>query len=268
MSDAVNVREELGIQALLLEFFDTRSLQWITCALPYPHTVKKDGFLLLRLLGTECLGLDDYIQQATTKDTHLRHNMTAERAEIKKQLQQRKTVPPPYLVQYISDNDDDEVVFVSQQEPLRLKREPEGDADANPRPLQRQRSNPGSMTTTTPHHLPLSPSPPSPATSTASPCPVSPTMLIHVPETSKRWLAGMYAIDMSLGFHQVNGMKTCLDERLLTVFGKKIPPNTYRDQRRHWMALTQEQRDRFKKAGRTPAGLWSVVPKHGKSSLN
>jgi hypothetical protein len=45
--DAVNVCEELDIQGLLLEYFDTRSLQWITCAPSYPHTVKKDGFLLL-----------------------------------------------------------------------------------------------------------------------------------------------------------------------------------------------------------------------------
>ena len=58
------------------------------------------------------------------KDTHLQHNMTAEHAGIKKQLQQNKTVPPPYLVQYILDNDNDEVVFVAQQEPLLLKWEP------------------------------------------------------------------------------------------------------------------------------------------------
>ncbi|KIK02850.1 hypothetical protein K443DRAFT_131715 [Laccaria amethystina LaAM-08-1] len=152
--DAVNVCEELDIQGLLLEYFDTRSLQWITCAPSYPHTVKKD--------------------------------------------EQRKIAPPPYLIKYVSDNDDehDEVVFVEQQEPPWLKRQLEDDADANPQPLQRQHSN---------------------------------------LET------GMYAIDMSLGFHQVNQSKTLLDESLLTVFGKKIPPNTYCDQQRYWMALTQEQ---------------------------
>jgi len=201
------------------------------------------------------------------KDTHLRHNMTAERAGIKKQLQQRKIEPPAYLIQYVSD-DDDEVVFVERREPPRLKRAPEEDVDVNPRPSQRQRSNTAS-TTTTPLRLLLSPFSPSPTTSSmASPCPISPTMPIHVPETSKRWPAGMYAIDMSLGFHQVDQLKTLLDESLLTVFGKKIPPNTYRDQRRYWKALTQEQWDDFKNAGRTPAGLWSAVPKCSKAPLS
>lgn len=231
----------------------------------YPHTVKKDGSLLLRLLGIDCLGLDEHIQQATIKDTHLRYNMTAERAGIKKQLQQRKIEPPAYLVQYVSD-DDDEVVFVERQEPSQLKRAPEEDMDVNPRPSQRQRSNTRS-TTTTPLRPPLSPFSPSPTISSiASPCPVSPTMSIHVPETSKWWPAGMYAIDMSLGFHQVNQMKTLLSESLLTVFGKNIPANTFRDQRRYWKALTQEQRDAFKNAGRTPAGLWSAVPKRTKGT--
>ena len=270
MWDAVNVHEELDIQALLLEYFDTQSSQWITCTPSYPHTVKKDGFLFLRHLGTECLSLDELIQQATIKDTHLRYNITAERTGIKKQLQQRKIAPPPYLVQYVSDNDDehDKLVFVEQQEPPRLKRQLEDDVDANPQPSQRQRSNLESATTT-PVRQPLSPFSPSPTSSSiASPCPILPTTPIHVPETSKRWPAGMYAINMSLGFHQVNQLKTRLDESLLTVFGKKIPPNTYRDQRRYWMALTQEQRDNFKNAGRTPAGLWSAVPKRSKGPLN
>ena len=133
--------------------------------------------------------------------------------------------------------------------------------DVNPQPSQCQHSNTAS-TTTTPLHLLLSPFSPSPTISLmASSCPISPTMPIHVPETSKWWPAGMYAINMSLGFHQVDQLKTLLDESLLTVFGKKIPLNTYRDQQRYWKALTQEQRDDFKNAGHTPAGLWLVVPK-------
>ncbi|KAF8156681.1 hypothetical protein B0H34DRAFT_783088 [Crassisporium funariophilum] len=251
LMDAVNICKELDIQAFLLEYFDVRSLQWITCTWSYPHTVKKDGFLLLRLLGTECLGLNDYIQESMRRDTHLQHNMTAERTSIKKQLQQRRAVPQPHLVHYVSDNNDnkeEEVVFVSRKEPLRLKREVEEDADVNPRPSQCQRLD----TESTPHHLPLPPFTPTPPfsptshclplppflpspsptiSSMASPCPMSPTMSIHNPETSKWWPAGMYVIDMSIGFHQVNELKTLLDERLLTVFRKKIPPNTYRDQR-------------------------------------
>ncbi|KIJ95574.1 hypothetical protein K443DRAFT_638418 [Laccaria amethystina LaAM-08-1] len=202
-----------------------------------------------------CLSLDEHIQQATTKDTHLRYNITAEHTGIKKQLQQKKIAPPHYLIQYVSDNDDEH-------------EELEDDADANPQPLQCQHSNLESATST-PLHQPLSPFSPSPTSSPmASPCPILPNTPIHVPETSKQWPAGMYAIDMSLGFHQVNQLKTLLDESLFTVFGKKILPNTYHDQWQYWMALTQEQRDNFKNAGRTPAGLWSVVPKRSKGHLN
>ena len=64
----------------------------------------------------------------------------------------------------------------------------------------------------------------------ASPCPILPIMPIHVPETAKRWPVQMDAIVMSLGFYQVNQLKTHLDESLLTMFGKKIPLNTYHDQ--------------------------------------
>ena len=168
------------------------------------------------------------------KDTYLWHNMTAEYVGIKKQLQQRKIEPPAYLVQYVSDDNND-VVFIEWQEPLQLKRVPKEDVDVNPQPLQCQHSNTAS-TTTTPLHLPLSPFSPSPMISLmASPCPVSPTMPIHIPETSKQWPARMYVINMSLGFHQVDQLKTLLNKCLLTMFSKKIPLNTYHDTGRLWL---------------------------------
>lgn len=199
-----------------------------------PAHCQEGWFLLLQLLGTDCLSLDKHIQQATMKDTYLWHNMTAEYVGIKKQLQQRKIEPPAYLVQYVSDDNND-VVFIEWQEPLQLKRVPKEDVDVNPQPLQCQHSNTAS-TTTTPLHLPLSPFSPSPMISLmASPCPVSPTMPIHIPETSKQWPARMYVINMSLGFHQVDQLKTLLNKCLLTMFSKKIPLNTYHDTGRLWL---------------------------------
>lgn len=100
-----------------------RSSQWITCSLSYPHDVKKDGYLLLRLLETSCFGLDNYVQQATIKDTHFRKNMGGERSGVRQMIEKRKTVPPPYLVNL---SDDDEVVIVEQ---LRPKRPAEDDTN-------------------------------------------------------------------------------------------------------------------------------------------
>jgi hypothetical protein len=115
--DAVDICDELDIRATLLEFYDMRSCQWITCSLSYPHDVKRDGYLLLRLLNTSCLDLEKYIKQATTKPPHLRNNMAGEHAGIRQKLQQRKVVPPRFLVSP-SDDDSDEMEIV---EPLRMK---------------------------------------------------------------------------------------------------------------------------------------------------
>ena len=131
--------------------------------------------------------------------------------------------------------------------------------DTSPRPSQRQRLNLESATTT-PLCQPLSPFSAFPTSSSmASPCPILPIMPINVPETAKQWPARMDAIDMSLGFHQVNQLKTRLDESLLTMFGKKIPLITYHDQRRYLMALTHESSEiisRTLAVHQQVCGLW------------
>jgi len=284
--DARDICEELDIRATLLEFYDMRSSQWITCSLSYPHDVKRDGYLLLRLLKTSCLDLDKYIQQASTKAPHLRNNIAGERAGVRRKLQQRKVEPPRFLVN-LSDDDTDEIEFV---ESPRIKRHAEDAVDLN-RPSQRQcsqlagPSTPRSQPLSFAYHdtpVPFSPSPPittispRPASSpcspfshsssitTMSPQPASPALLaedIYVPDET-RWPDGMYAINMARGFHRVDqGGTSVLKARLFTVFGREIPISTYRDQCRRWKALTQRQRDELQAAGRVPAGLWSRVPK-------
>ena len=71
LMDARDICEELNICTTLLEFYNMRSSQWITCSLSYPHNIKKNGYLLLRLLKTSCLDLEKYIQQVSTKAPHL-----------------------------------------------------------------------------------------------------------------------------------------------------------------------------------------------------
>ena len=147
--DARDICEELDIRATLLEFYDMRSCQWITCDLSYPHDVKRDGYLLLRLLKTSCRDLEKYIQQASTKAPHLRNNIAGERAGVRQKLQQRRIEAPRFLVN-LSDDDTDEVVFV---ESPRVKRHAEDAVDLH-RPSQRQRSQPACPST--PHFQPLS----------------------------------------------------------------------------------------------------------------
>jgi hypothetical protein len=42
--DAVDICEDLDIHVTLLEYYDMRSSQWITCSLSYPHDIKRDGY--------------------------------------------------------------------------------------------------------------------------------------------------------------------------------------------------------------------------------
>lgn len=272
--DAVDICEELGIQTTLLEYYDMRSCQWITCSLSYPHDVKRDGYLLLTLLETPCLGLDKYIQQATSKDTHFRYNMAGERVSVRQKLLQRKTELPPFLVS-LSDNDD-EVIIV--EGPSRPKRHAEDDVDINSRPSQRRCSQLAGPSTPCPPSpslsslqfndmsIPFSPLSQSSSLTTmsshaTSESPPSAPEDIYVPR-GVNWPEGMYVIDMARGFHRIDqGGKGILKARLFTVFGREIPISTYRDQRRYWKALTQEQRDKLIACGHASAGLWSNVPK-------
>ena len=272
IKDAADICDELGIHTTLLEYYDMRSHQWITCSLSYPHDVKKDGYLLLRLLETSCLSLDNYVQQATTKDTHFHKNMAGERSGIRRMIEKRKTGPPlPYLVNL---SDDDEVVIVEQSRP---KRHADDNTIIDDRPSQRQRSHLASPSTPHPRSTPptspycdspisFSPFSRSSSITTMSPGPTNVTPIpeveeIYVPEGFK-WPEGMYTIDMARGFHQIDqGGDGILKARLFSIFGREIPLSTYRDQRRNWKALSQVRHDQLKAYGRVPAGLWSHVPK-------
>ncbi|KAF8953098.1 hypothetical protein BDZ97DRAFT_632600 [Flammula alnicola] len=281
LMDALDIRTEFDIHATLLEYYDTRSSQWITCTLSYPHDVKKDGSLLLRLLGTSCLGLENHVLQSTSKDTHLRFNMAGERAGVRQQLQKRKTERPPFVVNLCDD--EDEVVIVEKGDRPLLKRQIEDDLDLNMRPSQRHCSyleehttprHPSPSSTSLRYDTPPSFSPFSRSSSiTMSPRPASPTPSleeIYMPATLKPWPAGMYAIDMARAFRLIDKLaekldrnkdRIKLDDRLFTVFSKKIPTTTYHDHRRYWKALTENQRADLIQAGHTPDGLWSLVPK-------
>ncbi|KDR83981.1 hypothetical protein GALMADRAFT_275227 [Galerina marginata CBS 339.88] len=260
--DAVDIRKELDMHATLVEYYDLRSFQWITCSLSYPHDVKRDGYLLLRLPKTSCLNLEKYVQQATAKAPHLRNNMAGERAGVREKLQQRKIEPPRFLVNWSDDDDEDEVVFVKSRT---LKRHAESELD-DIRPSQRLRPQPSPSISAFHCETPTPASPFSRSSSITTMSPPPPSMLsvpqdIYVPDGT-RWPDGMYAVDMARGFHRIDqGGTGILKARLFNVFGREVPVSTYRDQLRNWRALTQRRRDELIAAGRAPAGLWTHVPK-------
>ncbi|KAF8804504.1 hypothetical protein BYT27DRAFT_7071774, partial [Phlegmacium glaucopus] len=284
LMDDIALKEELAIEATLLEYYDTRTSQWITCGLSYPHDVKRDGSLLLRLLGTlSCLDLEKHIQQTTSREAHFRSNMAHERSDMRRRIRKWNIEASPFVVSLSDDEDDVEIVEFQSSPSLQRKRQHDDELDSNahelgnnPRPLQRSRyESPTtldqSLSLSFPHHdTPKSFSPlPSRSSSvtTVSPRPTTLSLddEVFVPETSKPWPAGMYAVDMALGFERVRNLEKKaagnLQSRLLVAFGRKIPTTTYHDHMGYWKALTEQQHVNFKQAGRTVEGLWSTIPK-------
>ena len=104
LGDASDVTEDLGLSSDLttrrrmLQFYDTRNHHWVSCSLSYPHDVKKDGFLLLRLPNIICHGFDTHLENAIKKPVHFRDNIAHERKVVKTMLQERRRPPPLNIV--------------------------------------------------------------------------------------------------------------------------------------------------------------------------
>jgi hypothetical protein len=71
LGEANDVQEDLGLsnklgtQRRMLQFYDIRNNHWVSCSPSYPHDVKKDGFLLLRLTNVICHEFDAHLGSAT-----------------------------------------------------------------------------------------------------------------------------------------------------------------------------------------------------------
>jgi len=263
--------EALGVTSgPLLEFYHGGI--WVKCAPTFSHKVAKtDSYLLLRRQGLACHDFDDYWELAKAKTPHLRDNMVGERTAIKKEIWRRKKTLPLTLGQF-TDDDGDELYERS------LKRRAQEEHDDAP-PVQwfRTRSPPTSQASrasspplpASPFNMPSSPSSPlivmrSPSITTSSPHPI-PSEDIYIPESSKPWPHGMYTIDMAHAFRKVDSIDPkahSLSARLLLVFGKKVPKNTYNDQKRYWGNATEAQRERALAFGRKTDGLWAKFPKN------
>jgi hypothetical protein len=266
--------ETLGVTpGPLLEFY--HSGLWVKCAPTFGHKITKtDSYLLLRHQGLSCHEFDVYWELAKAKTPHLRDNMVAERTAIKKEIWRRRKSPPLTLVPF-ADDDDDKLI----ERPFKRRAQEEHE---DSRPVQRRQIGSPSTPQTSrassppfpasPFDMPSSPTSSSvfmrsPSMTISSPRPIStpPSEDIHIPESSKPWPHGMYTIDMAHAFRKVDSIDAkahSLSARLLLVFGKKVPKNTYNDQKRYWGNATEAQRERALASGRKPDGLWANFPKN------
>jgi hypothetical protein len=249
-------------------FYDISHRQWVTCTRSYPHDVNKDGYLLLRRPSVKRLvDFDDYFSLALEKPLHFRNNLVLDRTYVKNKLHEYKKKPTTiskhnhyerkHAVSDIEDDGDVSVIEVSDGEPPRpLKRAARDSIDD--RSSQRRRHDSGSIASmctsvpSSPSSLPPSPTP-------------RPRLKIFVPESSKQWPHGMFAVDMKKAFLLVDsvdlrGLK--LQERVNQVLGINVPLRTFQEQKLHWKSASEHQRKQFVDAGRCDAGLWSAFRRH------
>jgi hypothetical protein len=186
-------------------FYDISHRQWVTCTRSYPHDVKKDGYLLLRRPSVKRLvDFDDYLSLALEKPLHFRYNLVHDRTYVKNKLHEYKKKPITSKFNHyertkpaVSEDDSDggvSVIEVSDDEPPRALKRAARDDSVDDRPSQRRRCGSiASMCTSVPSSPSLPPSP-------------SPCLKIFVPDSSKQWPHGMFAVDMKKAFLLVDSI--------------------------------------------------------------
>ncbi len=250
----LGLTERLGTQGRILQYYDTRNNYWVFCSPTYPHTVKKDGYLLLRRRNASCHDFETHLANATQKPTHFRDNLPAERKFVKTAIDKRRK-PPPIDIISLSD------IEAEEERRGKRKRSDSDDECITSTPIRRHQleATPSATPSRSPSVVIVSPIQSQP--------PFPELKEVHVPTSCIRWPDGMYVKDMAAGFQLINSstMKKRyprLSDRTQAVFRRLIPDSTYFDHRRHWKNASEMERIEYVREGRTDAGLWSEFPKH------
>lgn len=281
---------ELGTDQLDdLQLYDFSCREWINMAggsLAYKHRISKGGHVFLRSRGVSCPGFEDVVTKFTRKSMHIRHNIQAERAAVRKDLKNRKV--------FLIDDDEDEVEFVVRSPVKKRIRIEESDSADETRPSRRPCLSiqiPGSNVGSSPSQpimVPESPlacpplsasssilstgsssSLPTPSSSLPSPylwSPIASTTInppVFARDFLRAWPHGLHVVDMSNAFQKMDVLKHLkLEARFEKVFGKACILPTYHEHRRLWNKASDEERRVALAAGRSNEGLWATFARH------
>ncbi|KAJ7487332.1 hypothetical protein B0H11DRAFT_2012127 [Mycena galericulata] len=266
-----------------LDMFLHRQRMWMGIDINHLHTVSTDCILILRPRGIRGPNDTKIISTFLPEEApaHLRYNLPRERAAVRATLKERSSTK--------EDNDSDSDVEIVTSVGLQKgkKREPVRDCDseAAPRPRQRPRL---SITTTIPARgsssAPITIDSPPPSalsltsvgrSSSLSSMPSSPIPSSATDRHGRRrqqgvkpsWPYGMYVVDMAQGFIDMDSpafktQRLHRGERFTRVFKATYKPSTYDNQFQLWTRASDELKDEAVKAGRSPAGLWSIFRKN------
>ena len=258
----------LGDNITHIQLYSTTYHVWMDTPLDFKHSLMTNCTILLRRKGVT--GIDEQDQINRFVNPHppcrFRHDMPTERSAIREMLKGLKGKGNSGPIPLVEDSNS-EVEIVNTPRPLkhrRIKQEP----ISPPRRPQLSITIP-----TTPTILPSSEiieipdSPQSPTSFSPFPLlsPIStPTSSLHSPSpTLPRWPQGRYAVDIVAGFQRMDKLlqssSGSVSQRLIEVYGCKIPTSTYYDHRDRWAIASQTLRDKVIDGGRTPSGLWTYL---------
>ena len=264
----------LGDNITHIQLYSTTYHVWVDTPLDFKHSLTTNCAILLRRKGVTGIDEQDQINRFVSPHSprRFRHDMPAERSAIREMLKDLKWKGKGVDIPLMEGSNSDIEIFNTPR-PLKRRRIT-GKQEPISSPLQRPQL---SITIpTTPTILPSSEIieiPDSPQSPTSfSPfsllSPIStPTSSLHFPSptqaTLPRWPQGRYAVDIVAGFERMDKLlqrsSGSVAQRLIEVYGCKIPTSTYYDHRDRWAIASQSLRDKVIDGGRTPSGLWTYL---------
>ena len=264
----------LGDNITHIQLYSTTYHVWVDTPLDFKHSLTTNCAILLRRKGVTGIDEQDQINRFVSPHSprRFRHDMPAERSAIHEMLKDLKWKGKGVDMPLMEGSNSDIEIFNTPR-PLKRRRIT-GKQEPISSPLQRPQL---SITIpTTPIILPSSEiieipdSPQSPTSFSPFPLlsPIStPTSSLHLPSptqaTLPRWPQGRYAVDIVAGFECMDKLlqrsSGSVAQRLIEVYGCKIPTSTYYDHRDRWAIASQSLRDKVIDGGRTPSGLWTYL---------
>ena len=262
----------LGDNINHIQLYSTTYHVWMDTPLDFKHSLTTNCAILLRRKGVTGIDEQDQINRFVNPHSprRFRHDMPAERSAIREMLKDQKGKGKSVDIPLMEGSNSNDIEIVNTPRPLKRRR-----ITVKQEPISSPFQRPQISITipTTPTVLPSSEiieipdSPQSPTSFSPFPLfsPIStPTSSLDLPSpTLPRWPQGRYAVDIVAGFERMDKLlqrsSGSVAQRLIEVYGCKIPTSTYYDHRDRWAIASQSLRDKVMDGGRTPSGLWTYL---------
>jgi hypothetical protein len=258
----------LGDDITHIQLYSTTYHVWMDTPLNFKHSLTTNCAILLRRKGVT--GTDEQDQINRFVNPHpprcFRHGMPTEHSTIREMLKDLKGKEKGVAIPLVEDSNS-EVEIINTPKPLKRRHINQELITPSRQCPQLSITIPTTPTIHPSEIIDISESPQSPTS--FSPFPLlspilTPMSSLHSPSpTLPRWPQGRYAVDIVAGFERMDKLfqstSGSVAQRLIEVYGCKIPTSTYYDHRDRWAIASQSLHDKVMDGGRTPSGLWTYL---------